>query len=207
MSARLKIGVVDSGVNPAHPHIGGEQRIAAGAGIGLYRVEPGAYLDYLGHGTAVCGAICSHSAECTLLVAKVFDRTLNTRAEAILRGIAWCVEQGADAVNLSLGTHNGAHAEAFVEWARRVPLIAAAEALPGGLPGVVTVEADASLKRDEWRALGGMRFAASPHPRPIPGRDESDNLGGVSFAVANFTGLAAARYAGNGGVWPWGEMK
>lgn len=199
----LRIGVVDSGVNPAHPHIGGEHRIAAGAGIGLYRVEPGAYLDYLGHGTAVCGAICSHSAECVLLIAKVFDRTLNTRAETILRGIEWCVEQGADAVNLSLGTHNAAHADAFVKWAQRVPLIAAAEALPGGLPGVVTVEADAGLRRDQWKALDGeLRFAASPHPRPIPGRDEADNLGGVSFAVANFTGLAAGLYCSGHG-WPW----
>jgi hypothetical protein len=122
------------------------------------------------------------------------------------------VEQGADAVNLSLGTHNAAHTDAFVEWARRVPLIAAAEALPGSLTGVVTVEADAALRRDEWKALGGMRFAASPHPRPIPGRDEADNLGGVSFAVANFTGLAAAaayRSNGDGKVhgWPWTMTK
>ncbi|BDC52770.1 hypothetical protein F183_A50850 [Bryobacterales bacterium F-183] len=205
MAARLKIGVVDSGVNPAHPHIGGEHRIAAGAGIGLYRIEPGAYLDYLGHGTAVCGAICSHSDQCQLLIAKVFDRTLNTRAEMILRGIEWCVEQGADAVNLSLGTHNPAHGDAFAEWASKVPLVAAAGALPGGLTGVITIEADASLVRDAWRRIEGLRFAASPHPRPIPGRDEADNLGGVSFAVANFTGLAAA-YRQQHGCWPWQEQ-
>ena len=185
----VRIGIIDSGINPAHPHVQGG--VIAGARIGLYQNTPGDMLDYLGHGTAVAGAIRSHCAEAELFIAKVFDKTLNTRAEMILRAIEWCVDRQVHIVNLSLGTHNEAHRAVFEEWATKVTLISADGALPGGLPGVVTVSEDAALRRDEWKQTGPLEFAASGRPRPIPGRSEEENLGGVSFAVANFTGLAA----------------
>lgn len=185
----MRIGIIDSGINPAHPHVQGGP--VSGARIGLYQNTPGEILDYLGHGTAVAGAIRSHCPEADLRIAKVFDKTLNTRAEMILRAIEWCVAEEVQIINLSLGTHNDAHAAAFAEWAAKVMLVSAADALPGGLPGVITVSEDRTLARVQWRQIGTMAFAASGHPRPIPGRTEEQNLGGVSFAVANFTGLIA----------------
>ena len=101
----------------------------------------------------------------------------------ILRAIEWRFEDDVHLINLSLGTHNASHRLAFEEWATKVTLISADGALPGGLSGVVTVSQDAALRRDEWNQTGPLAFAASGRPRPIPG--------GVSFAVANFTGLAA----------------
>ncbi len=186
----VRVGIVDSGINPSHPHVQGGAAIT-GVRVGLYQNTPGDILDYLGHGTAVAGAIRSHCAVAELFVAKVFDKTLNTRAEVILRAIEWCFEQDVHLINLSLGTHNAAHRQAFEEWATKVTLISADGALPGGLPGVVTVSQDAALRRDEWKQTGPLAFASSGRPRPIPGRSEEENLGGVSFAVANFTGLAA----------------
>lgn len=185
----MRIGIIDSGINPAHPHVQGGP--ISGARIGLYQNTPGEILDYLGHGTAVAGAIRSHCPDAELIIAKVFDKTLNTRAEVILRAIEWCVEQDVQMINLSLGTHNTAHSAAFEQWAAQVPLLSAAGALPGGLNRVITVSEDPSLRRDQWMRIGPFAFAASGHPRPIPGRSEQENLGGVSFAVANFTGLAA----------------
>lgn len=187
----MRIGIIDSGVNPSHPHVG-VNSIAAGARIGLYQNTVGDYLDYLGHGTAVAGAILSHCPDARLYIAKVFDKTLNTRVEVIIRAIEWCVDQDVEAINLSLGTHNPAHRELFEPWAIRTHLVTAAGSLPGGLPNVWTIHEDNGLARDAFReGSGGLHFYAAGHPRPIPGRDESDNLGGVSFAVANFTGLAA----------------
>jgi subtilisin family serine protease len=188
----LRIGIIDSGINPAHPHVQGAP--VSGARIGLYQNTSGDMLDYLGHGTAVAGAIRSHCAEAELFIAKVFDKTLQTRTEVILRAIAWCTEQQVQIINLSLGTHNAAHSAAFEEWASKVTLISAAGALPGGLKGVVTVSEDPELQRDEWKRTGDLTFLASGRPRPIPGRSEEENLGGVSFAVANFTGLAARQW-------------
>lgn len=186
----VRIGIIDSGINPAHPHVQGNGAIL-GARIGLYRNTPGDMLDYLGHGTAVAGAIRSHCADAELFIAKVFDRTLHTRAETILRAMEWCFEHEVQIVNLSLGTHNPAHRAVFEDWASKVTLISAEGSLPGGLPGVITVSEDASLRREEWKRTGPLAFAASGRPRPIPGRSEEQNLGGVSFAVANFTGLVA----------------
>jgi subtilisin family serine protease len=185
----MRIGIIDSGINPAHPHVQGGP--ISGARIGLYQNTPGEILDFLGHGTAVAGAIRSHCPEAELCIAKVFDKTLNTRAEVILRAIEWCVAQEVNVINLSLGTHNMAHEGAFADWAAKVLLVSAAGALPGGLPGVITVCEDAALRRDQWRQTGPLTFAASGYPRPIPGRSQEQNLGGVSFAVANFTGLIA----------------
>ena len=186
----IRVGIIDSGVNPAHPHLAGGGAIR-GALIGLYQNTDGDFLDFLGHGTAVAAAIRSHCPDAELYIAKVFDKTLNTRAEVILRAIEWCVSQHVDLINLSLGTNNPAHREAFEHWASKVTLVSAAGSLPGGLPHVITISEDAALQRDQWRRTGPLTFAASGRPRPIPGRSEEENLGGVSFAVANFTGLAA----------------
>ncbi len=51
----VKVAIIDSGVNPAHPHVGG---VAGGARISSSEADSSNdYLDYIGHGTAVAGAI------------------------------------------------------------------------------------------------------------------------------------------------------
>jgi hypothetical protein len=54
----------------------------------------------------------------------------------------------------------------------------------------VGVDADVTCPRDRFRYRDGL-FLASPFPRPIPGVPPERNLHGVSFAVANMTGLLA----------------
>ena len=96
-----------------------------------------------------------------------------------------------DIVNLSLGTANPAHREAFLAVIGPGSLIVSpATLLPGSLPGSIGVEADAACQRDAFHYTGGV-FYASPYPRPIPGVPVERNLSGVSFAVANVSGLAA----------------
>jgi Subtilase family len=183
----MRIAVIDSGVYEGHPHVG---RVAASVhmtanGLGD---DP---VDRLGHGTAVAAAIREKAPEADLFSVKVFDRRLSANIGAILRALAWCREERMDLVNLSLGTGNPEHRESLMQAvADNAVVISAAEMLPGGLPGVVGVAADPSCPRDEFRHRGGTYFA-SPYPRPIPGVPESRNLQGISFAVANMTGLAA----------------
>ena len=43
-------------------------------------------------------------------------------------------------------------------------------------------------------------MAAAPYPRPIPGVPVEGNLNGISFAVANVTGMLARVAEGWGGV-------
>jgi hypothetical protein len=68
--------------------------------------------------------------------------------------------------------------------------VSAGQTLPGSLPGVIGVMPDPDCPRDGFRYHDGM-FYASPYPRPIPGVSVDRNLQGVSFAVANMTGLVA----------------
>src|SRR4030095_14125245 len=97
----VKVGIIDSGVNPAHPHVGG---VAGGARISSSEsVYSNDYLDYIGHGTAVAGAIREKAPDSLLYAVKVFDRALTTNIEAIIKAIDWCIEREIDVINLSLG--------------------------------------------------------------------------------------------------------
>jgi hypothetical protein len=76
--------------------------------------------------------------------------------------------------------------------------------LPGALDGVVAVTLDWTLDRHacviEDEGPPRIHVRATGLPRPIPGVPPERNLRGVSFAVANVTGLLArAGCAGGAG--------
>jgi len=198
----IKVAIIDSGVNPAHPHVDG---VAGGV-----RISPGEfqlsedYLDYLGHGTAVAGAIREKAPDALLYAVKVFDRTLTTNIETIIRAIEWAIERNMNVINLSLGTTNMAHREKLERiLARAVDsgavLVAAHEmsgrpSLPGCLAPAIGVTADWECPRNCYRVIRAADepvFVASAYPRDIPGVPRERNLNGISFAVANMTGFVA----------------
>ncbi|MBZ2186952.1 MAG: S8 family serine peptidase [Bryobacter sp.] len=184
----MKIAILDSGVHAEHPHVGA---IAAGFDATGSTED---WVDRTGHGTAVAGAIRSHAPGAQLYVVKIFRGGLRTNIDIVLRGVEWALEQGVDVINLSLGTGNPEHAGRFAEWVKRGGVwVSAAGRYPGQIEGVVGVESDASLERDQWRWNGEWEVYASPYPREIPGVPRERNLSGVSFAVANVSGLIAAR--------------
>jgi subtilisin family serine protease len=187
--AGITVAVIDSGVHAQHPHVGSVADAAC--------IDPpdGDTVDRLGHGTAVASAIRDLAPGVTLIVAKIFDRTLTTNADALARGIQWAAGRGARLVNLSVGTTNPLHEDRLAASVAHAAdagaiVVSAREWLPGSLPGVVSVIADAGLERDEFR-IEGTTFVAAPYPRPIPGVPRERNLSGVSFAVANVTGALA----------------
>jgi subtilisin family serine protease len=148
-------------------------------------------VDRLGHGTAVAAAIREKMPYADLFAVKIFDRRLSANIEAVLRGLKWCRDEGMDFVNLSLGTANPDHRARFIDaLAGEMIVISAAHMLPGSLASVVGVDSDERCPRDAFRYEDGL-FYTSPYPRPIPVVPRSQNLSGVSFAVANMTGLAA----------------
>src|SRR5262249_55776790 len=160
------------------------------------------YLDYNGHGTAVAGAIREKAPESLLYGLKVFDQSLRTKAETIIRAIEWAVEREMQVLNLSLGTTNQAHRERFEQIIKKavehnIIVISAHEmsgqaALPGCLPEVIAVGLDWDCPRESFRVeTQNSRnvFLASGYPRSIPGVPQKRNLNGISFAVANMTGF------------------
>ena len=216
MTARVRIGMIDTGVNAAHPHVG---NIAGGVTIRPDGDAMPCYEDRLGHGTAIAALLHQQAPEAQLIAVKVFDRTLATNRDSVIRAIDWCLQNEIDIINLSLGTANPAHRVQFEDAVHRIrafgkAIVSAhdvngALALPGCLPGVIAVvpntacgdlihvlrpgETSGSAKPAELSAArsGKIIFAASPYPREIPGVPRERNLHGVSFAVAHVTAALA----------------
>jgi subtilisin family serine protease len=191
--------VIDSGVAAHHPHVG-----AVGVGTALVGDDPADVADRLGHGTAVAAAIREKAPNAELIPVRVLDRQLATNARVLSRAIDWAVEAGVDVVNLSLGTTNEAHVPLFeqsLDRARERGVVVVSARIhagtlwyPGALPGALGVVANDQVPRHGIGVMPGAlgsALEASPYPRPIPGVPVERNLSGVSFAVANASGLIA----------------
>jgi hypothetical protein len=198
----VRIAVIDSGVHATHPHVGG---VAGGVSVSPAGELGDDYVDRLGHGTAVTAAIREKAPGAEVWVARVFDRRLDTSVDALVAAIRWAIERGAHLVNLSLGTSNQEHGERLQAVVRLAAdagacVVAAGEQhgvrwLPGSFDDAVSVTLDWTLPRETCVVMAGpnaeRRVRASGYPRPIPGVDPERNLKGLSFAVANATGLLA----------------
>jgi subtilisin family serine protease len=207
MNQAVRIAVIDSGVHADHPHVIG---VAGGVAITPDGREENNFVDRLGHGTAVTAVIREKAPDAAIFAVKIFHDSLATRIQPLLRAIDWSVENGMHLINLSLGTSNQEHEPALlaaVESARAkgILLVAAFEDsgvrwLPGALPGAVPVTLDWGCPRDQYRtstlANGRTLYHASGYPRPIPNLPPERNLKGISFAVANVTGLLARELLG-----------
>jgi hypothetical protein len=186
----MRIAVIDSGVNPRHPHI---TSLAGGVSIG----REGSVLDTLGHGTAVMAAIQEKAPDAEYFAVKLFHEELRATTDELLQALEWTVENRMDLVNLSLGTRNSGRAADFEKLiARGIQLVAARDVegalcYPGCLPGVVGVGLDWEIDRDTYQLRDGVYYS-SGYPRPAPGTPLRRNLNGISFAVANITGLIAS---------------
>ena len=110
----VTIGIVDTGVDAAHPDLAG--KVVAMADCVGKPCTPGPAPDTHGHGTIVSGiaaAITSNgkgvagvAPDARLAVAKVLNAAGEGRVEDINAGIKWVVDNGARVVNLSLGDPN-----------------------------------------------------------------------------------------------------
>jgi subtilisin family serine protease len=200
----VRVATIDSGVNPDHPHV---RPVAGGVWI-TPKGQNDCYLDFLGHGTAVAGAIREKAPTAEIYAVKVFDRQLSTSGSILLEALDWCLERSIDFINLSLGTLNAKYISAFEERIVRAQkagamIVAAYEmdgqpAYPGSLGRVAAVVLDNTCPRNQYRRRqqdGRTLYAAAGYPREIPGVPVRHNLQGISFAVANITGFLAAQAA------------
>jgi hypothetical protein len=195
----VAVAVIDSGVNPRHPHIRFE-RLGRLIAIGTDGVESDDAIDRLGHGTAVAAAIQEKAPDAMLHIIRVFADRLSTTSAVLVRAIDMAAESGAQLINLSLGTPRADHAPALAAAVARAAsagtLVVAAQSCwgapcyPGALDGVLAVALDPTCRRDAIRMEAAL-IHASGFARPIPGVPPDRNLNGISFAVANAAGLLA----------------
>ena len=201
----ISVAVIDSGANAPHPHL---PEVAGGVAFDLEGRASDDYTDRLGHGTAAAAAIHEKAPGARLYAVKVFDRELATTVKTLARAIDWATDQGIPVVNLSLGTPNDFRqpelAPSVARAVERGTIIVSAHHFdgrlwyPGAMPGVlgVVMHVDQPRARVDVVEVDGARVVrASPYPRPVPGVPPGRNLNGISFAVANATGVLAALLA------------
>ena len=219
-AGRVTVAVVDSGVNVPHPHLPG---VAGGVTFDVEGREQEDFTDTLGHGTAVTSAIHEKAPEADIFVVKVFHDQLATSVPALVRALDWASERGVRLVNLSLGTPNDIRAYDLAPAVARAvdagTIIVSARQredqiwYPGCMEGVVGVVLDWDHPRERVSVVDVEALApgtagdhetravsASGYPRPIPGVPPERNINGISFAVANATGVIAALLADRPGV-------
>jgi hypothetical protein len=197
----ISIAVIDSGYHPGHPHI---EQIAGGVEFNTAGEPSNDLVDRLGHGTAVTAAIQEKAPEADIHVVRVFHDMLAISSRTLATAIDWASESGCRIANLSLGTPHEFRVEdlapAVERAVERGTIIVSAYELekelwfPGSLSGALGVILDWDCPRDAIRIKtrsGRSIVAASGYPRPIPGVPPEHNLKGISFAVANTSGVLA----------------
>src|SRR5262249_55624729 len=153
----VRVAIIDSGVNPAHPHVAGVE-----GGVCINADGEGEnYLDYIGHGTAVAGADREKTAGGAPYAGKIFAQHLRKKTQRDIRATEVWIKNEMNVVNLSLGTVNESHRERFERVVaraaeRNVVLVAAREmndqpSLPGCLPSVIGVALDWDCPRETYR--------------------------------------------------------
>jgi subtilisin family serine protease len=196
----LRVGVVDTGVNPWHSHVRGPVQ-----GCRVYRDAEGRiredadFRDPVGHGTAVAGVIRQGLADAEIFAVRVFERGLTTHPSLVARGVLRAAAEGCAVVNLSLSTPAGPGSDTLVEACLAVQeagcaIVAAGDPrrpglLPASLAGVFGVVSDDWLAEDEIAAVPGgpYPYAAFGLPRDLEGLPREANLWGHSFACARFS--------------------
>ncbi|MCL4393574.1 MAG: S8 family peptidase [Chloroflexi bacterium] len=104
----IKVGIVDTGIDPSHPDFAGR--------IALMKDFTGeGPNDNHGHGTHVAGIVGGSGAasggkykgvapECLYYTAKVLRADGSGSTSDVIAGVEWAVQQGVQAINLSLGS-------------------------------------------------------------------------------------------------------
>lgn len=202
--SRLRIGVIDTGVNPWHSHVGGGVtgcRIFLD-GAGRIRQDDD-FRDLVGHGTAVAGILRQQLPDAEIFTVRVFEQNLTAYPSLVARAVLQAAAAGCSILNLSLGTSPGPGCDLLVRACREAMqagcrIVAAGhpqnqELLPASMPGVLGVLADDLVPAGEIRLVGERcyPYAASGRPRDLEGLRNTDNLWGNSFACARVTAYVA----------------
>ncbi|HEU4631515.1 MAG TPA: S8 family serine peptidase [Gemmatimonadaceae bacterium] len=188
--------IIDSGIDGTHQDLAGKV-VASESFVTVANGYPGpgpspAPLDSNGHGSHVAGTVTTNgigtasvAPRAQLMAAKVFAATGGASLAAIWDAMSWCVDNGADVINMSIGGIIAKSNPVFglardiytaqVDYARQhgVPVIVAAgnddfdldpadtlEVWPAQIPGTVTVGATAPM-------TSTLFPFATPAPAPV----------------------------------------
>jgi subtilisin family serine protease len=205
--ARVKVAVIDSGIDASHPAVRGP--VAGYVAVKLEDAEKLVFeerehQDAYGHGTACAGIIRSLAPDCELYSVKVLGKMLLGRGAVFAAGLRWAVENGIHVCNLSLGTTKREffgvlHELADLAYYRDTILVAAANNMavpsyPSVYASVISV-ASHDVKDDDlfyYNTSPPAEFGALGIDVRVAWLDGSwVTVTGNSFAAPRITGLVA----------------
>jgi subtilisin family serine protease len=207
MGVGVKVAVIDTGIDFEHP----ELSAAMAGGFNAVDVDkPEAFKDDQGHGTHVAGTIAAArdgmgvvgvAPQAKLYAVKVLDAEGNGTFSSVIAGIEWCVKNGIQVANMSLGASEGSQAlsEAVAAAAEAGLVIVAAAgndyggavSFPGAYPQVITVSS--SDKKDRLSVFSSV----GPEVDVIaPGSDVKSSRMGGGFVELSGTSMATPHAAG-----------
>ncbi|MDF2938349.1 MAG: peptidase [Paenibacillaceae bacterium] len=137
----IRIGVIDTGVDFAHPDL--RDAIAGGINLIHRHLPP---LDDNGHGTHISGTIAAGAGQgmsgvaphAKLYAVKAFDHNGTSFVTDIVKGIDWCVSHGIHIINMSFGMKSYSPAlEAAVRNAAKEGVIIIASSGNEGKKGII----------------------------------------------------------------------
>ncbi|HEU5329990.1 MAG: S8 family serine peptidase [Thermomicrobiales bacterium] len=217
--AGVKVGVIDSGIDDAHPAIAGRVRgyisFQEGADRQLQRDDM-PHADAFGHGTACADIIRRLAPDVELYSVKVLGARLSGKGTAFAAGLRWAIEAGMRVINLSLGTTKQEFFSVFHELAdlayfRNTILVTAANNLPVvSYPSLYASVISVACHEDS----DPYAFYYNPAP-PVeflaPGIDVTVawrgggamTVTGNSFSAPHITGLVAKILAKHPGLTPF----
>ena len=215
----IRVAIVDSGVEGAHPAVGGRlvESVAAERDGDGWRIVPAPPDDLVGHGTASAGIIHDLAPLADIVSIRVLGGDNRGNGGGFAAGLEWAIEaSGASVVNLSLSSRSDAffgvlHELADEAYFRNVLLVSAANNLdvpsyPSLYAAVVSVAAHDVPSADAWfyNPAPPVEFGAHGFDVDVAWRGGTRmTVTGNSFAAPHIAGLAARIRAAHPGITPF----
>ncbi len=215
-SADIKIAVLDTGIDAAHPDL--KAKVVAAKNFSSSRKTEDVY----GHGTHVAGiaAASTHNAagiagvaiHALLLNVKVLGDNGSGSYSGIINGVVWAADNGAKVINLSLGATSPSTALAdAIAYAvsKGVVVVAAAgnggssaPSYPAYVPGCIAVAATGQADtKTSWSSYGDWVDVAAPGDKIFSTMPTKANrLGAKNYGYLSGTSMAAPFVAGAAAV-------
>lgn len=215
------VAVIDSGVEGAHPAVGGalDESVRVELDGDRATVVPDEAIDAVGHGTACAGIIHAIAPRATFLSVRVLGPDNRGKGLAFATGLEWAIERGASIVNLSLSSRSESLYATFHDLADRAYfantlLVCAANnvavaSYPSLFASVVSVAAHDVRDPDVWfyNPRPPVEFGAYGLDVDVAWKDGGRIVAtGNSFAAPHLAGYAARIRAAHPSVTPF-EVK
>lgn len=216
----VKVAIIDSGVDAAHPGVGGVDGYVAleydpDAEDG-FRAVDGPHEDLYGHGTACAAIVRSLAPRCELYSVRVLGKRLTGKGFIFAEGLRWAIRNGMHVANLSLSTgrrdyYSWFHEIADEAYFARTMLVAAINnvrrtSYPAEFSSVFSVAAHES--RDpfsvDYNPKGPVEFGAPGIDVDVAWSEGSTiKASGNSFATPHVAGLITLILSKHPGLTPF----